>query len=500
MKKDHTEVLVIGAGPTGLFFAGELAGQGVIPRVIDRAVVPHNQTRATEVQPAVLELLHRSGMADKFVGSGLPMKGLKITDADLEQAFIFSIPPADSPFPHTVSMPQWRTEEILHERLVSLGIQVERGVTAQSITMLENGVQVVCTNLAGEFFTILADYVVGAGGAHSPLRHAMHEELAGITYPHKYLVADVQTEGVHDGNNLISVAISGTGMVMTIELPGGRSLVLSDLPDGEEFEGKVELQDVQRTIASHLNQPFAVSDLRWASVYRMHRRMAPRFSQGRCFLAGDAAHLCSPMGGEGMNAGILDGASLAWMLGAVLRRGGKPGLLEAYEVERQEVARQVLASSDAMHEFYAKLVSMVAEGRPLTEPPADPTVKVTSGSMLDLVLSESPILGFHGSALGPCPLKPGCRFPKRTELHGELHHLLVYPGDEVWDRRSLAHRWSRVMTILDGESICPPELCGIRTGAILIRPDGFVGFQSASWDEEARAVLDQFLSMQFEPA
>jgi 2-polyprenyl-6-methoxyphenol hydroxylase-like FAD-dependent oxidoreductase len=447
-----------------------------------------------------LEVLHRSGLVDKFIEFGLPMKGLKITDANMEQAFVFSIPPADSPFPHTVSMPQWRTEEILHERLLSLGIEVERGTTAQSITMLGNGVEVLCSNLVGETFTILADYVVGAGGAHSPLRHAMHEDLDGITYPHKYLVADVKTKGVHDSNNLISVAISPTGLVMTIELPQGRSLILSDIPDGEDFGENVELSDVKRTIASHLNRPIEVSDLRWASVYRMHRRMAPRFSQGRCFLAGDSAHLCSPMGGEGMNAGILDGASLAWMIGAVLRRGGRPDLLEAYEVERQEVARQVLASSDAMHEYYAKLVSMVAGGRPLAEPPADPTVKVTSGSMLDLVLSDSPILGFHGSDLGRRTLKPGCRFPKRTELGGELHHLLVYSGDEAWDRKPLAHRWSRIMTILDGESICPPELCGIRTGAILIRPDGFVGFQSERWDEEARAVLDQFLSMHFEPA
>jgi 2-polyprenyl-6-methoxyphenol hydroxylase-like FAD-dependent oxidoreductase len=500
MGEFRTEVLVIGAGPTGLFIAGELARHGVRPRIIEMAAEPHKQTRATEIQPGVLEVLHRSGLADKFLESSLPMKGLRVLDRNMEEAFVSLIPPAESPYPNTRSMPQWRTEEILADRLTALDIEVERGTTAREITASENGVQVECVDKEGRTFVIHADYLVGAGGAHSPVRGAFHLSLGGITYPRRYLVADVATKGVH-GGNLIAVAISETGMVMTIELPNGRSLVLTDLPDKEIPDVAPGMEDVRTAIAAHLNRPFEVSDLRWASRYRMHRRMSPKFSKGRCFLVGDAAHICSPLGGEGLNAGILDGASLAWMLAAVLRRKGKPILLDAYEPERQEIARQILMSCDAMHGYYDTLIAMSAEGKPLSEPPDDPTRKVTSGSMLDLAIFQSPIIGFYGSALGVSSLRPGCRFPERTRLRGCLHHLLVYGEAQEWDQTGFAGRWADVLTVVDGNSICPPNLCGISVGgAILIRPDGYVGFQAEKWNSEARNALDGFLNAQFSSA
>ncbi len=501
MDESHTEVLVIGAGPTGLFIAGELASHGVRARIIDKELTPHTQTRATEIQPAVLEVLQRAGMVEKFLEASLPMKGLRIVDANMEEAYVFSIPPADSPYPNTRSIPQWRTEEILSERLNSQGIEVERGVTAQEIMLSDNGARVECVDHTGRTFVIQADYLVGAGGAHSPSRGALNERLAGITYPRRYLVADVAASGVHGDDHLISVAISTIGMVMTIELPAGRSLVLTDLPESSLPAAPPVIDDVREALTAHLNRPFEVSDLRWASVYRMHRRMSPKFSEGRCFLAGDSAHISSPLGGEGLNAGILDGASLAWMLAAVLRRGGKSALLDAYGIERQEVARQALSSSDAMHEYYDALVEMAVAGKPLTKPPDDPTRIVKSGCMLDITLGESPILGFHGSALGMRKLKPGGRFPARTKLSGSLYQLLVYRDAEAQGQTAFAERWSNALEILAGDSICPPDLSGVSSsGAVLVRPDGYVGFQAEKWNAEARKALDELLSIQFRPA
>ncbi len=434
--------------------------------------------------------------------SSLPMKGLRFFDASMKEAFVFGIPAAESPFPTTRSLPQWRTEEILTESLNALGIQVERGMTAEKITQTDHEVQVECVDANGTRHLIHADYLVGAGGAHGPTRAALQQKLDGVTYPRRYLVADVAVNGVHrEGAHLISVAISDHGLVMVIELPNGRSLLLTDLGEKAVPEESLGLADVRDAVGAHLSTELELSDVRWASVYRMHRRMSPKFAEGRCFLAGDAAHLCSPMGGEGLNTGILDGASLAWMLGAVLRRGGKPGLLQAYQPERMGVARQALASSDAMHEYYGVLVTLCAEGKPLVNPPADPTLGTKAGSMLDIELGESPLLGFHGSSLGVKTLRPGCRFPERIRLSGPLHHLLIFGGAQDWVHAGFAQRWAHVLTLVDGESICPAAACGVsKDGAVLIRPDGYVGFQADKWTPEAMTVLDRFLGSQFAPA
>lgn len=500
MQEFHTEVLIIGAGPTGLFCAGELARHGVKARIIDQTLTPHTQTRATEIQPAVLEVLHRAGLAGEFMESSLPMRGLRVLDVNMDEAFVFSIPPADSRFPDTRSMPQWRTEEILLKNLSRRGVEVERGVTAQTIALSENGARVECVDRDGRTFVIHADYLVGAGGAHSPTRGAINERLQGITYPKRYLVADVAAPGFHGGNHLISVAIGARGLVMMIELPGARSLLLTDISDTQKVDSEqLGLDDAKKAIDGHLKNSFEISDVRWASIYRMHRRQSPKFAEGRCFLAGDAAHICSPLGGEGLNAGLLDGASIAWKLAAVLRRRGKPALLAAYEPERQEIARQVLASSDAMHDYYNVLIDQVARGCALSSPPDDPTRKVTSGSMIDLSLSESPLLGFHGFYRTNAPIKPGTRFPERIRLEGCLHHLLVYRNLTDSDS-AFASRWSKVVELVEGKAICPPGRSGVPNGgAVLVRPDGYIAFQAQDWNDDARNALDELLFTQFHP-
>lgn len=500
MVESHTEVLVIGAGPTGLFCAGELARHGVRARIIDASPAPHTQTRATGIQPAALEVLQRAGVVEPFLDEGVPVKGLRVLDRERREAFVTAPPPMHTPYPFSRSMPQWRTEEIFAQRLAGFGIEVERGVTAREIAVSDSGARVHCVDQAGRELVVHADYLVGAGGAHSAVRGALHERLEGITYPRRYLVADVRTAGVH-GGNLLTVAISAVGMLMAVELPAGRTLLVMDLPDGEIPATAPELDEVRRALAGHLTAPFAISDLRWASMYHTHRRMVPRFSDGRCFLAGDAAHICSPLGGEGMNSGILDGASLAWKLGAVLRRNGKRSLLDAYHPERNAVARQVLASSEAMHEFYYGLVEMAAGGQPLAPPPASGERKVTSGAMLDVTFHDSPIVACHGSPPDDESPRPGCRFPARTRLSGCLHHLLLYGTASATDRARLVDRWAGALEILDGETVCPTDLAGVSpAGAVLVRPDGYIGFQAQTWSDEARQALDRHLDGQFAPA
>ncbi len=498
MHPQRTEVLIIGAGPTGLFVAAELARHGITPVIIDKDVTPHKQTRATGIQPAVLEAFHRAGIAGPFLEEAVRVKGLRVLDSTLNEAFVSIPEDMDTIFPFTGSMPQWRTEEILNAHLESLGLKVLRGVAAKDIRFTETGAEVTCERETEGTFVIATDYLIGAGGAHSPVRGALQEHLEGITYPLRYLVADVIAHPLPHGDNLLPVIISQKGLVMPVELPGGRTLLITDLPEDDLTSAPLSLDDVRRVLAFHLDVPLEISDLRWASVYRIHRRMAPKFAVGRCFLAGDAAHICSPFGGEGMNAGLLDAASLAWQLAAVLRRGGKQILLDAYETERQQAAAQILESSEAMQEFYYAMVEMVHEGEQPVAPEPDSERRPKSPHMLDLNLPESPL---HGPSEPKAMFQPGDRFPDRTKLSGCLHHALVFGGIDETTLAPLKTRWAKVVEILDGTTICSPERAGLPDGGLLlVRPDGHVGLVVKGPSTKTLPVLDAHLATQFEPA
>lgn len=485
------EVLIIGAGPTGLFAAAELARHGVRPRIIEQRLTPHIQTRATGMQPAALEVLARAGCVDAFVEAGEKVRGLRAWTDTLKEAFTFRPAPPDSPFPFACSSPQWRTEQILNKHMESFGVRVERGVTAREISIRPDGVSVQCDTAEGNSLQIDTAYLIGAGGAHSPARGAIHQQLEGITYPRQFLTADVRTE-LPRGDEVLNLIFSPTGLLMVVELPEGRSMLVLDLPDDHPITSP-SATDLEQALAHHLSVPFPVNDIRWISCYKTHRRMSPKFREGRCFLAGDAAHLCSPFGAEGMNSGLLDAASLAWQLSAVLRRGGRPALLDAYEPERQEVAREVLASSESMSEFYFALVDLVRRGLPLEPSPPDPNKRGTSTHMLDLTMCGSPLLGIHGLPPMQTDLRPGTRFPGRTQLSGVHHHLLVPGGFRP--SPAFTDRWRDVLEVLSSETCGRP---GDR-GFALIRPDGYVGFLSTAFDDNALAALDDHLLSQFTP-
>lgn len=495
MEHASTEVLIIGAGPTGLFAAAELARHGVRPRIIEQLPAPHIQTRATGVQPAALEVFARAGCVAPFVAEAERVRGLRVWNGAMEEAFVFRGPPPDSPYPFTCSIPQWRTEEILNAHLESFDLRVERGVTAREISLQPEGVRVRCERMDGSVMVIESAYLIGAGGAHSPVRGAIHQQLEGITYPRQFLAADARVN-VPRGDGLLNMVFSPSGLLMVADLPGGRSLLVLDLPDDHELTAPGPA-DLEAALAGHLSVPLAVDDVRWVSCYKTHRRMSPKFREGRCFLAGDAAHLCSPFGGEGMNSGLLDAASLAWQLAAVLRRGGHPALLDAYEPERQQVARQVLASSESMSEFYFALVELVRQGQPLEPSPPNPNDQGTSTHMLDVTITASPLLGVHGPGSPSAEVRPGTRFPDRTRLSGCLHHLLVHGGG--FPDAAFAARWRDVLEIVPGESVGSAVRAGLPggTGRVLVRPDGYVGFLGA--EAAGTDALEGLLRAQFTP-
>ncbi len=494
-----TDVLIIGAGPSGLFAAGELARHGVSARLIERLPTPHLQSRATSVQPSTLEMFARIGLLESFIQNSVILRRAVVTDGSFRTLSSSTLDGMDTPYSFKCSLPQFKTEELLDQHLQSLGGSVERGVRAGSIELQDQGSRVVLEHSDGRREEVFARYVIGAGGAHSPVRGALHEHLEGKTYPLRYLVADIAGD-IPFEPGCMAVIVSGNGIAFYAALPGNRGLVIVDRPDGpiQETPSREELLAALRL---HLEKVPEISDIRWASYFHTHRRIAPKFGDGRRFLVGDAAHICSPFGGTGLNAGLHDAADIAWKLALVLKGWALPSLLDSYNEERIHVANQILSMTDAAHLGYYQMVSQMAAGE--KNPHLPTNEKQISPSLLDVSLGESRLVGCHPAAGSTENTNsPGQRFRDRTLLRGKAHHLVTFKGKRNTDPdpRVFLRRWGRLIQVSDASSLRPdlPSRVGMdEGGAMLIRPDGYIGYRADPWNEAAMQALDSHLAVNF---
>jgi 2-polyprenyl-6-methoxyphenol hydroxylase-like FAD-dependent oxidoreductase len=495
------EVLVIGAGPSGLFAAVELARHGVRARLVEREPQPHRQARATAMQPATLEILAQAGVAEQVLASSVHLAFARVFDAALTPVSEMAFAGAGCPWDFECSLPQWRTEQILADRLTELGGAVERGVAAVSMQQRDDGVLVTLERADGTSETAEAAWVVGAGGAHSVTRETMAGALAGTTYPGVALVADVRVScGLpRDGSALIA---SPEGYVLLAPLPGERWLTFAgDLDEAEHqrLENDTSIDAVAAAIKRRVADAISVSEVAWAAPFRMHHRLVPRLAGQRWFLLGDAGHLSSPFGGEGLNSGIHDGHNLGWKLAVQLRGRARPGLLESFASERLAADRHVLEVSDRLHQLAHRAVESARTGVfPAPPTPAQTAAMVRSRSMLDVSYAGTPLVGEYleaGARPGPAPV-PGDRYPDRISLHGTRHHLLIFgaTGGSAGEAIArLRRRWHGLVEIIQADG--DPRRGGLAgPGAILVRPDGRIGFRVSPASPAGLAALDSHLN------
>ena len=490
-----TEVLIIGAGPSGLFAAVELARQGVRARVVEREPGPHTQARATAIQPGTLEILARAGVVDRVLDESVHLPFARLFDAQLRQVSELAFAGAGCRWEFQCSLPQWRTEQILADRVRELGSTVERGVEAVSVRQRDDSVLIGLKRADGTAETMEASWVIGAGGAHSVTRESMAETLAGTTYPGTSLVASGIMEcGLpRDAGSLIA---SPDGYVLLVPLPGGHWLTfVGDLEEGEARRLTTDpgTAAVAAMIERRVGQGIRVREVAWAAPFRMHRPLVPQLADGRCFLLGDAGHLSSPFGGEGLNSGIHDGSNLAWKLALELRGRGRPGLLDSFAAERLGADRHVLMVSDRLHQLVYRSVESARTG----DVPAPPTraevaAMVRSRSMLDVSYAGSPLVGEHPAGLRtPVAPAPGDRYPDRAALAGTGHHLLLFGGADDVGIERLRRRWRGLVEISDAAG--DPRRAGLAAaGALLVRPDGHIGFRTPA-DSAGLGALDSHL-------
>jgi 2-polyprenyl-6-methoxyphenol hydroxylase-like FAD-dependent oxidoreductase len=503
VSSSDTDVLVVGAGPTGLVLALWLTRLGARVRVVDKAPERGTTSRALAVQARTLELYRQLGIAGEVVERGLKMRAANLWTAGRHAArFVFGdFGVGLSLYPYALIFPQDEHEQLLIEQLAERGVHVDRRTElvgfedddrVHARLKLPDRTEEMCT----------ARYIAGCDGAHSAVREALHIGFAGGTYAHVFYVADVEASGAVM-NGEIHVALDTTDFLVVFPLKGeGRARLIGTVR--EEFERQhdnLSWSDVSQRVIEWMR--IDVRRVHWFSTYHVHHRVANQFRRGHAFIAGDAAHVHSPVGGQGMNTGIGDAANLAWKLAAVLKGRADAAVLDTYESERMAFANRLVATTD---QAFTAVTSRGAIARRLrldVVPRVLPvlfripavrrvlfrTISQTAVSYRGSVLSEGSAGDVHGG--DRLPWMPsaggvdGDNFSPLTSLEWQVH---VY-GDarpetrELCDARKLKLHVFRWHSAFGGAGLR-------RDAAYLVRPDGYVALA----DRQGRAApLEMYL-------
>jgi 2-polyprenyl-6-methoxyphenol hydroxylase-like FAD-dependent oxidoreductase len=479
--------LIVGAGPTGLTLACDLARRNVACRVIDRAEQPFAGSRGKGLQQRTLEVFDDLGVLDAIFAGGAPFPPFRlyagtqlVWERSLEQmlgAAATALPPG-APYVRPWLIPQWRTDAILARRFEALGGRVEHGTALTGFEQDEDGVTATLTR-AGDTESLRTEYLVGADGGHSFVRQALGVAFEGTTLDvERTLIGDVGVSGL-DGIacHLLTAAGDPSRRFSLWNLPGTDlyqfvvSLAADEAPE-------LSLAALQRLLEQRSGRvDIRLHDLRWASIYRVNARLAERFRVGRVLLAGDAAHVHSSAGGQGLNTSVQDAYNLGWKLAAALH-GADPSLLDSYEAERWPVAARVLGATALMHH------------RGFRAP--EPTEPQPALHQLDIHYRDSPLAiddRPHPGRLRAGDRAPDARLPDGRRLFDVFrgpHFTLLALGIHASNPVPMGSTRPLIIETaepIDGYDIEPGHF-------VLVRPDGHIGIITPS-EASLKAYLDK---------
>ena len=487
------DVLIVGAGPTGLVLALWLTKLGVRVRIVDRTEAPGTTSRALAVQARTLELYRQLDLADAVVERGHKVPAVNLwTRGERAARLAFEhIGERLTRFAFLETFPQDEHERLLIERLQQLGVAVERRTELTGFADEGESITARLRTAGGQEESCVTQYLAGCDGARSLVRDTLGTGFQGGTYRQVFYVADIQGEGpVVDGE--LHVGLDEADFLAVFPLAGtGRARLIGTVRDERAAHPEtLRFEDISSRAIQQLR--LVVQQVNWFSTYHVHHRVTGRFVKGRVFLLGDAAHIHSPVGGQGMNTGIGDAINLAWKLAAVLCGCAPPALLDTYETERIAFARRLVATTDRVFTFVtangrlAKLVRTrvapyLLSAATSLEPVRELLFRTVSQITLnyrDMPLSAGLAGGVHG----------GDRLPWVTEgagdnylpLSGLLWQVHVY-GDATQALRTACARDGLPLHVF--ASTPAHEAAGLRRDALyLLRPDGYVALADPAAD------------------
>ena len=397
-------VLIVGAGPTGLTLACELARLQVPFRIIDQADRPSLTSKALAVHARTLEHFDQMGLAHTLHAAGVEIHTINVYAGE-KQLIAFGFDQLDSNFPFILSLPQSQTEHILTNHLISLNRNIERGCELIDFTQYDAGVSAQIKHHDGSLETVETKWLVGCDGAHSTVRKRLELPFAGHQLEETFILADVKIDWTLDPTSFHSF-FSDDGLFGIIPMPGQTYRIVANVTKREKAQPESDptLEDMQILMNRRTSTHGIVYEPTWFSRFRIHQRMVPRYRVQNVLLAGDAAHIHSPAGGQGMNTGIQDAVNLAWKLALVTHGHAPETLLDSYHAERHPIGKALLDTTE-------RTTRMATLRHPVARAVRDHVASwLTSLSvvqhrvteqmtMLDINYRESPIIEEHHATL-----------------------------------------------------------------------------------------------------
>ena len=478
-----SDILIVGAGPVGLTMAAELARYGTGVRLIDRASHPSETSKALVVWSRTLELMDRMGCTQAFLDAGLRAHGASIRSG----ASVLGSPRFEdiaSAYNFALMIPQRDTERLLTEHLSSFGVTVEREVELVSFREAADGVEAQLRYADGREETITTPYLIGCDGAHSTVRHGLGVAFHGSAQGDDWLLADVRLDGADTPPpDEIATYLHRDGPFVVFPIPGGRARVIATRGKTDPGHARPDptLSDVQALIDQRAGGGFRASDPVWLSNFHINERKVTEYRRDRVFLAGDAAHIHSPAGGQGMNTGMQDAINLAWKLAMVVRGQANASLLGSYSPERSAVGDMVLRNA-------GRLTDIGTLSNPAAQAARNVVLRFVLGfhavrdriaatmSETEIAYADSPLSSGPGAGDRWAPehydgLAPGS---------GDQPRFILFASDTE-HARSGADRFAG---LLEPQPRTPPDPSQL----FIVRPDGYVGLaaQSTAWIEVER--------------
>ncbi|MEA2803518.1 MAG: hypothetical protein QOE49_3613 [Rhodospirillaceae bacterium] len=465
--------------------ANELTRYGISVRIVDKTAERTDKSKALVLWSRTLELFAHAGYVEPFLAAGMQAHGAQMSNGKDVIARI-NLDDIESIYPYALMIPQSDTERVLEEQLAKRGVKVERTVGLESFTDQGNQVQAVLRKASGESETLTADWLVGCDGAHSAVRHGLGFTFDGTTQPSDWYLADGHISGLEPQDRL-HIFWHKDGILAFFPITAGRWRVIADLgpATGDGHHADPTLQEVQSLITLRGTDGIVIKDAYWLASFRINERKVSKYGSGRAFLAGDAAHIHSPAGGQGMNTGMQDAFNLSWKLSLVIGGVCKASLLDSYSVERSAVGDMVLRNA-------GRLTDAAIVRNPILQGLRNAVVKFALGfpqlghrvgnmlAELDIGYPKSPLTveGAHR----PSGTKAGARWPDRLPSDpGKARFTAIGPADVV---SALAAKFPKLV------QAAPASGRADARDISLVRPDGYVGFSGAASDQaDAEAYL-----------